>query len=247
MEVNGDDEYSVSKSHGTDQEEWHENRPEVPHKSFLEECFRKQIGYAIERPQNIDIYTYTNKRVAKGYQQVVTTCQGMYYEMKKEQVNWRQFKDTRLTVGGDRCWRAEGVTVYQPQREVRDKTIVPHRFALNPTKETPRKTLRRDRFYIHVYQTRIGYERRTLRSKGISRELSRRFGKMYWPREMDKQWGEHKPKETRRRVTEPERSKTRGTRRQNVWDNSRRSVRSTRTKPTGLNHHTRQKNGSNNR
>ena len=50
-----------------------------------------------------------------------------------------------------------------------------------------RKVLRGDRYYIHVYQTRVGDERRTLRSKSIARELMRRFEGMYWPREIDKQ------------------------------------------------------------
>ena len=202
-----------------------EKKNEVPHKSFLEDCYRKQIGHSIEKPQNIDIYSYTNRRVAKGYQQVVTTCQGMYYEMTKEQVEWRQFKDTRLTIGGDRCWRAEGVTVYQPTREVRERTILAHRFALNPTCKTPRKILRKDRYYIHVYQTKIGSERRTLRSKVIARELWRRFGRMYWPRQMDKWWGEPRTIDNRSKAKEQEKRQGGVTKKPQVWDSSRRVLR----------------------
>ena len=60
--------------------------------------------------------------------------------------------------------------------------------------------MRRDRYYIHVYQTRIGPERRTLRSKGIARELTKRFGELYWPRDMDKQEGVRGNAEANRRI-----------------------------------------------
>ena len=46
--------------------------------------------------------------------------------------------------------------------------------------------LRMDRFYIHVYQTKIGPDRRTLRSKEIVRELGRRLGRLFWPRDAEK-------------------------------------------------------------
>ena len=56
----------------------------------------------------MNIYTFTDKRIAKGYQRVVTTCQGMYYELKEEQVEWENWHGKRATVGGDWCWRGEG-------------------------------------------------------------------------------------------------------------------------------------------
>ena len=62
------------------------NSGEIPHRSFLETCYRRQIGLAIEKPQKVDIFSYTHKRVAIGYQRIVTTCQGMYFEMREEDV-----------------------------------------------------------------------------------------------------------------------------------------------------------------
>ena len=162
---------------------------DIPHRAFLESSFRNQIVLGIDKPQKINIYSFTNKRVAKGYRRVVTTCKGMYYEMRREQVDWAHWNNRRVTVGGDWCWRAEGVSLYNPTRENLNRTIVQHRFAINPRRDTPRKMMRKDRYYIHVYQTRIGSERRTLRSKGIARELKRRFSELYWPREMDKEDG----------------------------------------------------------
>ena len=119
---------------------------EIPHRAFLESCFRKQIGLGIDSPQKINIYSFTNKRVAKGYQRVVTTCQGMYYEMRREEVDWEQWNKRRVTVGGDWCWRAEGVSLYNPTRENLNRKIVQHRFAINPRRDTPRKMMRKGKY-----------------------------------------------------------------------------------------------------
>ena len=86
MEVEEDRENTKRSQPVVDKEQRAEMRREVPHRSFLERCFRKQIGLGIENPHRMNIYTFTDKRIAKGYQRVVTTCQGMYYEMKEEQV-----------------------------------------------------------------------------------------------------------------------------------------------------------------
>ena len=75
--------------------------------------------------------------------------------MTKEQVEWRQFREERSKIGGDRCWRDEGVTVYHPTREIRNRTIVPYRFAINPTTETPRKIRKKGqilRIYMYIKQ-----------------------------------------------------------------------------------------------
>ena len=74
---------------------------EIPHKAYLEECFRRQIGLPIDKSQRIDIFSYTDRRIAKGYQQIVTTCQGMYYEIREE--DWEHWNGKRLTIGGDWC------------------------------------------------------------------------------------------------------------------------------------------------
>ena len=64
--------------------------------------------------------------------------------------------------------------------------------------------LRMDRFYIHVYQTKIGPDRRKLRSKEIARELGRRFGRFYWPRDAEKKESERRNAEQRNWVKKRE-------------------------------------------
>ena len=86
------------------------NREDIrrTHKKYLEECYRKQIGLPIHRRQNINIFSFTDHRVAKGYQKVVTTCQGMYYEIKDNQVDWDRMGRQRLTIGGDSAGGEKG-------------------------------------------------------------------------------------------------------------------------------------------
>ena len=51
--------------------------------------------------------------------------------------------------------------------------------------ENPKVRLRKDRYSIHVYQTKTGPSRRALRSKKMAQELKRRLGNIYWPRAID--------------------------------------------------------------
>ena len=162
-------------------------KTEIAHREYLEGCYRRQIGLPLAKKQRINIYSYTDHRVARGYQKVVTTRQGMYYELTKEQVLWKELPKERLTVGGDLCWRGEGVSVYKPTSEREIRPIVPHRFAINLNNIAQRVKLRTDRYYMHIYQTKIGPDRRTLKSREMAQEMQRRFKKHYWPRLVDTQ------------------------------------------------------------
>ena len=191
--------------------------PELPHRAFLEDCFQRQIGLPLHKRQMKTIYSFTDKKVAWGYTNVVTTCQGMYYEMEKEQVNWDSFKDRKITIDGDWCWRSWGVTVYNPARDRTIRTIVPHRFAIKPKQNIMTGRLRTDRYYIHVYQTKIGTSRRTLSSKGIARELNRRFREVYMPRKIDIQNSPRRGDRQRRDTGNRNVARKEGTWRENSW------------------------------
>ena len=190
---------------------------EIPHRAFLEDCFQRQIGLPIHKRQTKTIYSFTDKKVAKGYTKVVTTCQGMYYEMEWEQVNWDSFKDRKITIDGDWCWRSWGVTVYNPARDRTIRTVVPHRFAIKPKQNTMTGSLRTDRYYIHVYQTKIGTSRRTLSSKGIARELNRRFREVYMPRKIDIQNSPRRGDRQRRDTGNRDEARKEGTWRETSW------------------------------
>ena len=211
MIIDGEEE--VHTLHRESRKRERRNMPEIrrEHKNYLEDCFRKQIGLPTDRGQSISIHSFTDHRVAKGYQKVIATCQGMYYETKHNQVDWEKMGRKRLTVGGDFCWRGEGVTIYQPSGERLNRPIVPHRFAINLGQQSRSSGLRTDRYYIHVYQTKIGPERRTLRSKEIAQEINRRWRKVYFPRPIDipREWPEKYEGRGRRPRRPAERNRTR--------------------------------------
>ena len=154
------------------------------HRDYLRQCYKKHIDLPLDKKQDISIYSFTDQKVARGYQKVVTTRQGMYYELTDEQVEWNTVPRRSLTIGGDTCWRGQGVTVYKPHSERNTRPIVRHRFAINLS-YVPRARFRTDRYYIHVYQTKVGPGRWTLRSKEMVRELQRKFKTTYWPRIVD--------------------------------------------------------------
>ena len=228
MEIDGDEEEDEEEEPGgnnRNRNKYERNRSEIEkaHRKYLEDCYWSQIGLPIIRQQNINIYSFTDYIVAKGYKKVVTTCQGLYYEMERKQIDWRKMGNMRLTVGGDQCWRGEGVTIYKPTREQTNTPVVPHRFAINLEQHERNTGLRTDRYYIHVYQTKIGPERKTLRSKEMARELSKKLGSVYYPRERDL------PKENER-TQQPERQRpTRERERQQTKEHWRRDGYQSRT------------------
>ena len=163
-----------------------QSKRKTPHEDYLAECFRQQIRLPLEDPQKITIYSWRDKIVAHGYQRVVITWQGMYYELTEQQVEWANFQNKTTTVGGDYKWSDDGISLYNPIRERPSAAVVRHRFAILPPRGGCRRPLRTDRYYVHVYQTKIGRQRRTLHSKRIATELERKYGKSYYPRELDR-------------------------------------------------------------
>ena len=171
MEIEYNEEREIEEQNNTG---WQPKR-KTPHYDYLEDCFIKQIGLPLDKPQNIGIYSFKDKRVASGYMRIVTTWQGMYYELMEDQVEWKNLQKRRITIERDLRWDAEGITVYNPIRELSLSAVVRHRFAMLPPKGSFRIPLRTDRYYIHVYQAKIGHWRRTLSSRSIARELKQRY------------------------------------------------------------------------
>ena len=60
---------------------------------FNQIIYYKYLHYALIYPpyarnaRRINIYSYQDKRVATGYQRIVTTWQGMYFEMRESDVD----------------------------------------------------------------------------------------------------------------------------------------------------------------
>ena len=94
-----------------------------------------------------------------------------------------------MTEDGEQRWSSEGVTVWKWDRKYKH-ILKPHRLAVlpKPGVECNFRALRPDRFYVHVYQTKIEFKRynlRTLKSRIIAKELAKRWAKSYLPRSID--------------------------------------------------------------
>ena len=73
--------------------------------------------------------------IAKGFDRVVTTWQGMVWEHSKDDICFGNLSKIEFTVDGIEAWRANGVSVFRLTKP--DKRTKPraHRFAVNPTVE----------------------------------------------------------------------------------------------------------------
>ena len=56
------------------------------HFQFLRECFQRDVGLPLDLPQARKICSFNNTLIAKGYQRVVCTQQGIYYELKEKNI-----------------------------------------------------------------------------------------------------------------------------------------------------------------
>ena len=160
-----------------------------PNFSYLTKRFKEQIGVPMNRPMSMNIFNFDETLIAKGFDRVVTTWQGMFWEHSKEDICFRNLSKVVYSVDGVEGWRANGVSVFrltQPDRRSRPRA---HRFAVNPPAGFNGKCnpLRVGKFYSHIYQTKVqvGRELRTLRSKHMALELKKMFGNEYRPRKFD--------------------------------------------------------------
>ena len=172
------------------------NPDSKPHSRYLQDCFRRQLRLPLEGPVRVDIYSYQDKRVATGYQRVITTWQGMYFELRYRDVDWGQVAPRNPTMDGVNRWTTDGVTIYQPTYKPQPSKVLRHRFAMMPpdTFRGDHNPQRDDRYYIHVYQTKVGTDRRSLRSREMARELERRWTDDYYPRAFDVENRQVKPR-----------------------------------------------------
>ena len=142
----------------------------------------------MDRPQTKRICSYKNVLIAKGYQRVVCTQQGMYWEFKWRDVVFENLQEKLINEDGERRWFSKGVTLYQWSGSYKH-VLRPHRFAVVPTDhEGNYEQVHPDRYYAHVYQTKIedtSNELKTLQSRLIAQELESKLGTLYWPRPND--------------------------------------------------------------
>ena len=114
----------------------------------------------------------------------------MYYQRRLDQVCFQNLREKIETNEGEERWSTDGATVYRWGKSYQH-VLRPHRFAVIPQNgnEYDFKMIEPDKYYVHVYQTKLEYEKydlRTLNSRVMAKELKQRCGHIYWPRPADK-------------------------------------------------------------
>ena len=141
----------------------------------------------------------------------------MYYQLNEDEVIFQNLKKKIVTDAGEESWSIKGVTVYKWSRS-HNPVLRRHRFAVLPQdgRVCDFTIIKADKYYVHVYQTKIEFDKfdlRSLNSRKIARNLKSRCGSYYFPRAIDlrsknsraekteKRWEDH-TETTRNRLKE---------------------------------------------
>ena len=159
------------------------------HFDWMKKRFKDCFGLPTEMYKRRTLFSFDGVELAKGYRRVVATWQGLYYELKDQDINFSGLHQDFNTAWGKSTLTTKGVTIFKLSRRDTRTNPRPHRFAVvrkgNPT--TPCNPLKVGCWYVHVYQTKININGvlKTLNSKAIAKELKEKWGLQYLPRASD--------------------------------------------------------------
>ena len=159
------------------------------HFEYLRSEFKKQIELPMWEKQKKNIYSWKNVKIANAYEKIVATWQGLYWEVKEENIIFKNLTEKMNTEQGIEKWGTQGVTVYRFDNTY-EHILQEHRFAVRPplTEAVSRNQIRPNRWYIHIYQTRVDRgngDFRSLKSRVMAKYMQSRWPKSYWPRPKD--------------------------------------------------------------
>ena len=165
-----------------------EREPE--HFNWMREEFKKCFGLPTDSYKRRSIYSFDGVLLADGYNKVVPTWQGLYFELKGEDIAFGNLDRNFSTARGTTTWSTKGVEIFKLHREDLRTTPRPHRFAVVPSgrPSEPCNPLTVGKFYCHVYQTKLQLAtnfRKALNSKAMAKSLKQRLGIQYLPRPRD--------------------------------------------------------------
>ena len=156
---------------------------------YLKKCFMDQIGIAMDCRQARSIFNFDETLIAKGFERVVVTWQGMFWEHSHDDISFMNLKKDQFSTDGFESWSAKGVKVFRVTKPCRRSKPFAHRFAVIPPDHFRGvcNPLEVGKYYSHIYQTKVlvGGEMRTLRSKLMARELNLLCGTSYHHRKYD--------------------------------------------------------------
>ena len=162
---------------------------EESHFDWLKKRFTECFGLPTDMYKRRKLMSFDGVEVAKGYNRVVATWQGLFFELRDEDINYDALAPGFNTAQGMSTLTTKGVKLFKLSRADTRTTPKPHRFAVIPSGNpaTPCNPLKVGRWYVHVYQTKIELDGflKTLNSKAIARDLQKKWGIQYMPRSRD--------------------------------------------------------------
>ena len=163
---------------------------EPKHFSWLKDQFVKCFDLPTNTYKKQEIYSFDGVKLAAGFNRVVATWQGLYFELKGEDIYFENLVRGFNTARGITTWSTKGVQIFKPNRDDLRTTPRPHRFAVIPSGRPtePCNPLIVGRWYAHVYQTKLklkGNFMKALPSKTMARTLKKMLGIQYLHRQRD--------------------------------------------------------------
>merc|ERR1711888_168874 len=105
------------------------------HFGYLRQCWYDQIDLPLLGHQKRNIWSFKNALIATGYDRVVLTWQGMFYEVSEEDITLGNLIKKGATDAGVSKWVSESVTVFRWDDSFRH-VLRPHRLAMRPYNNT---------------------------------------------------------------------------------------------------------------
>ena len=163
---------------------------EANHLSWLKQRFTECFGLQTDMYKRRKIFSFDGVLLAKGFERVVATYQGLFFELRDEDINYEGLECGFNTARGKSTLSTKGVSLFKLSRADNRTTPRPHRFAVIPSgnPSTPCNPLKVGRWYVHVYQTRVemnGNFTKALNSRSMAQELQKLWGIQYLPRSRD--------------------------------------------------------------
>ena len=164
----------------------HQRGSEPSHFQLLNNEFQKKFGLPVDSGKRRKICSFDGVQIAEGYEKVVTTWQGMFFQLKGEDITFENLRKDNRRDNSRATWRTKGVEVFKVWIEESRDIPKPHRFAVKPPQSwlRPCNPLKPGRWYVHVYQTKIEtgpniYS--SLPSRTMARELKQALWKQLHP------------------------------------------------------------------
>ena len=80
---------------------------------YLEDSFREQIGLPLHKPSKTKIFNFDDVLIANGYNDVVVTWQGLFWEIDHDDIAfWNLSRDQRHNSEAQ-VWSAKGVRIFK--------------------------------------------------------------------------------------------------------------------------------------